>query len=60
MSLGLKQSREIAFVPAKAITSVWSPSAHTDFHVHHKEQLQLQIKGELCATVWGQGPLVPH
>lgn len=60
MSLGLEQSREIAFVPAKAVTSVWSPSAHTDFRVHHKEQLRLKIKGEPCATVWGQGPPVPH
>ena len=58
MSLGLRQRREVAFVLAKAVTSVWSPSAHTGFHVHHQRAAVTSDQRRACACLWWQGPPV--
>ena len=53
MSLGLRQRREVAFVLAKAVTSLWSPSAHTGFHVHHQRAAVTSDQRRACVPVFG-------
>lgn len=48
MSLGLGQSREIAFVLAKTRASVWSPSVYTDFNVHHQRAAAAPNQRRAC------------
>lgn len=53
MSLGLRQRTEVAFVLAKAVTSVWSPSAYTGFHVHHQSAAVTPNQRRACVPLIG-------
>lgn len=53
MSLGLRQRREVAFVLAKAVTSVWLPSAYTGFHVQHQRAAVTSNQRRACVPLFG-------